>query len=294
MKILVFISILVCMPAMLFADVIRLQNGQIFLGKVIRADSQGIVIESFGEQRGLSQADILKNEKDLTTLKTEHSDIYLKDGSVLKGKIENYDEEVGVLVNIDFGSVTLPVKSIKEINNSTQKKYYNGNPVQIGAGGGYYAPAGKMKNTYDAGYNYSIFAEFNSGLTRGLFIGGDLSYFPVDYKDNSKVSYNIFTLQPYLIYHFLFLRSGTSFIKDFVPFVTAGCGVAYVLMKDKRANTSAPEKSELDFAYSAKIGCDYQVTEKIILRVFGGWQTISQKSDSFNAMLINAGVLYSF
>ncbi len=70
MKILtIIIFLLVCMPAMLFADVIRLQNGQIFLGRVIRADSNGIVTESFGEQREFSQAEILKNEKDLSTLK---------------------------------------------------------------------------------------------------------------------------------------------------------------------------------------------------------------------------------
>jgi len=290
----IILILLICTPAMLTADVIRLQNGQIFLGKVIRADSQGIVVESFGEQREFSQADILKNEKDLSTLKTQHSDVYLKDGSILKGKIENYDEEVGILVNIDFGTVTLPVKGIKEINDPVQKKYYSGNTVQIGIGGGYYTPVGKLNDKYKAGYNYSIFAEFNPNLTRGLFIGGDLSYFPVDYKDNSKVNYNIFTLQPYLMYRFLSLRRGTSFLRDFVPFVSAGLGLGYVVLKDKRDNTSAPEKSELDFAYNARIGCDYQITEKIILRVFGGWQTVTQKSDSLNMMLINAGVLYSF
>jgi hypothetical protein len=282
------------MPAMLFADVIRLQNGQIFLGRIIKADSNGIVTESFGEQREFSQADILKNEKDLSTLKTQHCDIYLKDGSVLKGKVENYDEEVGILINIDFGAVTFPIKSIKEINDPAQKKYYSGNPMQIGVGGGYFMPNGKLKDKYKTGYNFSVFGEFNSNLVRGLFIGGDLTYFPIDYKDSSKVNYDIFTLQPYAMYRFLFLRSSSTFIRNFVPFVSVGFGLGYVVLKDKRDNSSSSEKSEIDFAYHAKIGCDYQIIDNITVRVFGGWQTITQKSDSLNMMLINGGVLYSF
>ncbi len=295
MKIRAFILfVLMCMPAMLIADVIRLQNGQIFLGKVIRADSQGIVVESFGERREFSQMEILKNEKDLSTLKVEYCDIYLKDGSILKGKIENYDEEVGILVNIDFGSITLPVKSVKEVNNPVQKKYYSGNSVQIGIGGGYFTPFGNLKDKYKSGYNFSLFAEFNPNLMRGLFIGGDLTYFPVDYKASSDVNYNIFTVQPYVMYRFLFLKNSTSFIRNLTPFASLGIGFGYVVLKDKRAGASSSEKSEIDLAYNLKLGGDYQIKHNIAVRLFAGWQTVTQKSDSLNMMLLNAGVLYSF
>lgn len=295
MKITAFIIILIlCISAMLLADVIRLQNGDVYLGRITGTDSEGIDIESFGRKIKVPQQDLLRTEKDLTSIKSKPSEIILMDGSTLRGKIENYDEEVGVLVNIDFGSLTLPVKSIKEINDPFQKKFYSGNPVQIGIGGGYYMPSGKLKDTFNPGYNYSLFAEFNSNLMRGLFIGCDLTYFPLDYKENSNVNYSIFTLQPYLMYRFLFLRKGTSFLRNFVPFVSAGFGAGYVLLKDKRSDAAAPERSEIDLAYFAKLGCDYSVTNNIAIRLFAGWQTVTQKSDSLNMILINGGVLYSF
>ncbi len=288
------IILLACISTALFSDVIRMQSGDVYLGKITSTDSEGMSIESFGQTIKVLQKDLLSSEKDLATLKKEQSEIKLKDGSIIRGKIENYDEEVGVLVNIEFGALTLPVQSIQEIYNPVQKKFYSGNPIQIGIGLGYYLPAGKLKDTFNPGYNFSLFAEFNSNLMRGLFIGGDLSYFPLDYKNSSQVNYSIFTFQPYFMYRFLFLRKATSSLRNFVPFASAGFGAGYVLLKNKRSGAAAPERSEMDLAYLARIGCDYQVTDHIIIRIYGGWQTIAQKSDSLNMMLINGGILYSF
>lgn len=294
MRIIMLFVLLSWLQSLLAADVIRMQNGQILFGKIISIDPDGIVVEHSGRQQKFRQSEILKNEKDLSTLKNERSEIILKDGFSIIGKIENYNEETGMLVNIGFSAITVPVKNILEISDPVQKDYYAGNPVKVGLCAGYYLPAGNMKDSYGSGYNISLLSEFSINSIHGLSVGGELSYFPLNYKNDSGIDYTIFTLQPYLIYHFLFFRQDSSLLRGLVPFASAGFGAGYIIMKDKRDNTSTPEKSELDFAYSLRAGSDYYITENIFIRIYAGWQAVMQESDPFNSVIINGGIIYSF
>lgn len=270
------------------ADVIMLHDGNIYLGKITSTDSNGIVIETFGQSLTISQSDIFKSEKNFDSFKDVTTDIILRDGSLIKGKIQNYDEEVGINVNIDFGTITLPVQSIKEISDPVKKKYYNGAPVNIGFTGGYYMPYSGLASDYNSNYNFSIFAEFDSKIIRGLSFGGELSTVLMDYKVDDS-DFSIYTLQPYAIYKFLQLRKEPSFLRLFVPFVSAGMGGAYIVKE-----TSSTEKSEVDLVGNLKIGIDVNLTESIIARFNTGSEIILQKNTNFNRAYFNAGLMYSF
>jgi len=65
------------------------------------------------------------SEKRLDNIKKLYIAIQLKDGSIIKGTIQNYDEEIGVLINTGLGQNTIPVSSIKEIYNPTIRELYN-------------------------------------------------------------------------------------------------------------------------------------------------------------------------
>lgn len=299
MKRLIYCFILLSLAVNTRADVIRINNGQVYLGKITSADSEGILIDSFGKKRAIPQSEILKSEKSLETLQSQQVQIFLKDGSIFRGKIENYDEEMGIFINIDFGPMTVPVDSIKEIIDPGVKEYYESmikvNPVNIGFTGGYYLTAGPAGSRYNSNYNFSFFTEFYTYLLKGLFAGIDMGYLPVDYKNSAEIEFNIITFQPYLSYRYGNLkRSRIPLVKDLVPFFSAGAGIAYTRLKDNRPLAANSEKSESDMVYSARLGCDYLIYKNILIRLFGGWESILQKNKSFDAVLINAGALYSF
>ena len=92
------------------ADVIQLKNGEVLLGKASVGDSNTVIIESFGKKRNVRQTDILKIDGDLTSLAKEECEVLLSDDSVLKGKVKNFDDDVGLLLESAFGAITVPTE----------------------------------------------------------------------------------------------------------------------------------------------------------------------------------------
>jgi len=286
------------------ADVVWLNDGSVYFGAIESADASGITIKTFGETRKILQSEIVKSEKTLDNMKNMPVDILLKDGSVIKGRIQNYDEEVGILVITDLGQSTLPVSSIKEIYNPTIRELYNpkkketgatviketGTPLMfnIGITGGYYIPVMGLASDFNNSYNLSIFGECNPGLIRGLSFGGEFSTILIDSNVDDN-DFSIYAFQPYIQYNFLQLKDSSSFIKYFTPFVSAGVGAAYIKKKN-----SYDERSETDTIGNLKIGLDYAITESLAARFYTGIETILQKDKNFNRALFDAGIMYSF
>lgn len=288
LKLFLFLFIIFFTSMTAYSDVVWLQDGSIYFGAIESADSAGITIKTFGEIKKIAQSEILKSEKTLELLKNQQVDILLKDGSVLKGKIQNYDDEIGVLIHTDLGSTTIPVSSIKNIYDPAKKKIFTGFPFTVGIAGGYYIPVMGLADDFKSNYNLSFFAEYNMDFWRGCSLGGEITTVLIDYKaDDSEFS--IYTLQPYVIYKFVQLKNSSSFIKNIIPFVSAGIGGAYIIKK-----TSATEKSEVDTVGNFKIGFDISITDNIGARIYTGMETILQSGSDFNRVFFNAGVLYSF
>ena len=171
----------------LYADVIRMQDGHIYLGKAGDSDAFGFSLETFGENKKINHSDVLMKEKDLSALKMQQVEIVLKDGSVIRGKIQDYDEEIGLLLNIDFGALTLPVQNVRAIWDDSQRNFYKGNIFHIGLMGGYYTTIGSFNKDFGNSFNATIFGEFQIPLLRGLYAGVDASYFFLDYKTNANL-----------------------------------------------------------------------------------------------------------
>jgi hypothetical protein len=277
-----------------YADVIRMQDGRILLGKVTSTDSQGIVINSFGQSYNVSQSEIAKSEKDFTTLQKQSVEILLKDGSIIKGKIQNYDDEVGILVSIEIGALTLPVQNVKIIEDPDQRIYYNGYPFQIGFSAGYFLPQGDAAKSFDNGMNYSLFFEFDSGLYRGLFWGVDLKWFSLKYSKNSDYSYSMMSGDIYAMYKFLFFRSSQSLLRHLVPFVSLGGGPAYITLEDKRSDAVQEYYSEVDLKVTASAGLDVMIGSRAFVRIGAQYFIITQKKTPFNAINCFIGSAVSF
>ncbi|MGQ9615518.1 MAG: hypothetical protein ACUVWJ_03860 [Spirochaetota bacterium] len=275
-------------------DVLYLKDGRVYLGNPVSADATGITFNVFGEMITIDQSEILRTENDHSALREKPLEVALKDGSVIKGKIVDYDEEIGFLVDINFGALTIPAESIKVIEDPVQRNFYNGFPVHLGITGGYHNTMGEPGSDFGGSLNLSLFAEFNTGLIRGLFAGIESSYFIMNHKTDPDLKYNVITLLPYAMYRVLAFQSYKSFLKSFVPFVALDGGVALVAVRDKRTTAIREKYGEINLAFSPSMGFDYFITEKILLRLKGGWMFVPQNTSFFNIISVNMGAAYCF
>ena len=107
-------------------DVIHMKDGRIYIGKVVTASAGGVTVEAQGRTFTVDQMDILKTDENISALKELPIEVVLNDGSVIKGTVSDYDEEVGFLIDLEIGSLTVPPGSVRRIENPEQRNYYNG------------------------------------------------------------------------------------------------------------------------------------------------------------------------
>jgi len=276
-------------------DVIIIKDGSIFLGQIKSADSKGIVIESFGKDTTISQSKIVKSSKDVRDIAGIPVEVLMKDGSIMKGEILNYDDEIGLLIKADFGTLTLKADRIVSIYNRVEKKLYYGPTVHFGITSGMYFPVGGFKKDFMNQPFISLFTEINSGFARGLFFGADLGYLFLKYKPDKDIDYNSFTLKAYAQYRFLDFRTLKSGARIFVPFVSAGAGIIYIARRDERLLSFLnSRKNEINALYNASLGLDLCATDNFIIRIQGGWLGFQQKSSLLNSFTAGLGLIGGF
>ena len=279
-------------------DVIIIKDGSIFLGQIKSADSKGVVIESFGKNTTISQSKIVKSSKDVRDIAGTPVEVLMKDGSVMKGEILNYDDEIGLLIKADFGTLTLKADRIVSIYNRVEKKLYYGPTAHFGITSGMYFPMGGFKKDFMNQPFISLFTEINSGFARGLFFGADLGYLFLRYKTDRDIHYNSFALKAYAQYRFLDFRNLKSAGRIFVPFVSAGAGIIYITRKDERLMTlltfTNKRKNEINALYNITLGLDLCATDNFIIRIQGGWLGFQQKSSVLNSFTAGLGFIGGF
>ena len=287
---LMFLSVL----SITHADVIKLHDGRIILGKVIAADSGGIDIESFGEKKRISNGEVLKTEQNISGIKDARMEMVLKGGSVLSGKINNYDEEIGVLLNIGFGNLTIPVGSIEEIRDPVVTRKYSGYATRAGGTVSGYMVMGGLSSSYESSAMASAFAEFRLPWLRGLYAGIDLAYRHLRYNADSDMKYRNVALKPYLMYSFYEFHNVSSITEKITPFVQLYSGPSYITLEDDRAFAKSNRKNEIDLEVAIAAGFDFLITGDVSIRVGPSYSTIFQKSSSFSSVALVIGVYYGF
>jgi hypothetical protein len=284
-----------CAVSALWADIIRTMDGRIYLGNVISAESGAVTVEAGGRQVTLSSGNILKTEKDFETLKTQIVEIELKDKSVVSGKVTDYDADIGLLLDIEFGSLTIPAESIEEITDPVQEKIYNGYPFQTGAQGSFYLPVGDLASSFSPSVNVLGFFELNPGLFRGLFFRFEGGARFASYPDNTSLDFALFSLNAGVAYRVLFLRTtSVPFLNIMVPYLFAGVGVTYVALHDNRENVFPADYGEMNLNITAQAGFDFFILNNLVVRVYAGWTMIMQMSTPLHLIEPGIGVVYCF
>ena len=276
------------------ADVISLKNGEVYLGKANVVDSNTISIESFGSTNNVRQTDLLKIEPQLQTVADIRYEVLLADDSVLKGKLKNFDDEIGLFLETTFGAITVPTRGIKKIYDVQQRDRYYGKSYLAGLTGGYYLPTGNFKSNFGNGYLASAFAETALKSVRGLSIGGDFLFMPMDYTASSDVSYMSYALFAHASYRYLDLRSGTlPVINRLVPYVKLGVGLVYISVEDNRSTALIDVRSEASPVLTCGLGTDVLIVKDVSLRLEAGVLSIYQ-TKLYNAVTFSGGAVYGF
>jgi hypothetical protein len=289
-----FLSLIICLglAGAASADVIRLQDGNIYLGKIVSTQTGAVTLQAFGKTIQVPSAHIVKTEGDFTVLSGQLVEVILMDGSVIRGNIKNYDEEVGLFVELGIGELTIPLGSLRAIEDPKQRTRYRGFPVQAGLTGGIFFPVGTVASSFSSGFVGSLFAEFSLPFLRGLFAGLDGSQYFISYLPRTDLTYSITTATFGPFYRVLELRSSTlPVLRDLVPWVGLGGGIAYVGVKDL-ATLSA--FGEMDPVYFASAGLDFYIGENVLIRLSTRWLSLQQATQLLHLPSVEIGVAASF
>lgn len=282
--------------SVVYADAIIMKNGRIYLGKIISATAKGIVIESLGKSYTISQTDIVKSGQDVRLLSGINVSVEMMDNSFIKGEVDNYDDEVGLLLKTDFGLLTLPADKIKSVTDTGQKGAFSGNYFHLGITSGVYFPIGSFGKSFSLQPFVSVLGEVNSRFARGLYFGAELGYLFMKYRQPA-VKFNSFYLDAYVQYRFLQLRGLKTGPRILVPFFGAGAGVLYVARRDDRSLSRIfwrTRKQDMNALYVASLGLDIYAHNNVIVRISGGWRGVQQKSSLLNSFNAGAGIIWAY
>ncbi len=294
-KFYIVLSIIFTASQTLTADVIILKDGTVFIGEIKTATSKGIVFDSMGTTKTFNQQSIQKNTSDIKDIQNIPVEVTMKNGSVIKGYIQDFKKDSGLNLKTDYGPLTMPANGIISIQISGQKKNYTGPRAVVGIIAGCYFPVGPFKDRFEIQPNISAFAEINSVFARGLFFGIDAGYLFMKYRHDNDLRFDGGSFRVYAQYRFLDLRVLPSPARFLSPFIAAGAGILYVARRDNRDYTfGLTRKNEINALYTAAAGLDIFATESIIVRIQGGWLGVQQKNSLMNAFSTCAGIMWGF
>jgi hypothetical protein len=274
------------------ADVIRMEDGTLYLGRMASSAEGVVSIEAFGKSIQVASSQIAKSEPDITVLHELPVEVTLMDGSIIRGKIKNYDEEVGLFVELAIGELTVPLESLRAIEDPAQRARYRGFPAQVALLAGYFIPVGTIAPSFGSGFTASLSAELSLPILRGLYAGVDVSQFFMTYLPSNNLTYSVTTATFGPFYRLLLFRtSPVPVLRDLVPWFGLGGGIAYVGANDTSTSTTF---GEVDPAYFAAIGLDFYIGERIQIRLSIRWLALQQATQLLHMPSAGIGVAVSF
>ncbi|GEM_PF-5475482 len=285
------ILLLIFTNHILLANTIIRDDGTIYLGQVKDVNAEKTVIASFGKETTIPTSRLEKNLPTHDQIAQISINIVLGDHSVISGKINDFDEDIGLLLNTGFGQITIPANSIQEIYIPRQKTAYHGYNFTFGGNLGYYSVIGDLSGAFEPSLRISGYGEFKTPY-RGWFAGLNLAYLYANYSLEKNVEYSILSLKPYVLYSFLDFKKTAYFLSRVSPFVFLQGGIASVSMKDNRENAIVAADDTILPAYAMGSGSDFRVSEHLNIRTLFQYEILFQKSIHFQDITIEAGVNY--
>jgi hypothetical protein len=275
----------------LCADVVFLKTGEVVLGTIMSVSSGSVSIRSLSTERQINATQILHTEKGLSALADFPLEVQLKDGTVIRGVIIDYDEEIGVFVDISFGNLVLPILAIEMISDPVQSRRNADRKHLVVMGAAYTLP---LSDSFDSGLAFSLGLDMQTPFVRGLFWGGDLSYSFFNYSESSLVSYFTVGLNVALLYKPLALAVTSPMFAVVLPYGRLATGAVLVQVNDDRPEASITQRGLLTSEFAAEVGLEWHLPASSGLRSFAAFDFIFQEDAVFIVPGFGLSYYYSF
>jgi hypothetical protein len=272
------------------AEVLFTDDGNVIIGTIVKSEGGLSTYRTLGGQIAVESASIMRSEPSIDSLAELPVFVELMDGSMLRGKIVDFDPDIGLFLDISFGVLTIPGASVKSIKEPKQDRLYSGNPFGARLGASWYLPIGGLASQFGPSLRFEATASYMLPKVRGLALGLDLSYSLADFTAREDVDYDFIALEPLVSFHYLDWRTKSSFIRMFSPFAEAGLGP--VLVRADDTSGSLDKLGEMSLGAFAKLGCDIDLIKGFGLRAQLRFDAYLQKGAPF--MAVSAGILGGF
>lgn len=292
-KLLGYIILLCAFPCFSY-DAITMIDGSVVIGNIVSVERDAVLIESFQKQYRFATSNILKTNKGLGGIKDSNMHVYLRDGTVLQGKIADFDEEIGLLISMPLGNITIVPSLLEKISDESLKIKYYGYPTKVGILFTSYKVIGKLKEHFDLSYMAAVFFEQNISFVRGCAIGAELSYRNMEYLPTSQIRYESGSLKLIFIYSYYDFHYWFSYAERFTPFVQCAAGPTYVMVKDDRPYSKNSTLSEMNVELRASVGFDILLFAGCSLRLAPSYTIIFQENENFEEISMGVGIYYGF
>jgi hypothetical protein len=272
------------------AEVLFLKDGSVILGSIVGPADGGVSYESFGRSIVVDVGQVAESDKDLAKLSALDTEIRLMDGSIIKGKVVDFDPEIGLFVDIAFGVLTVPNTAVSSIVDPIKRTRYTGARTLLRAGAGAYTPLFGSLDDFGPSWIASAGFEWALPFARGLYGGLGLSFIPADYSAASDVKYAVYYAAPELTYRFLSLRSRPGFLGSLTPYVSANLGPAYIAVSDPSMDPRDYGSPTLGIGLDC--GTEIAAGKRASIRVGAFSTMLMQKGSPFIAAGATLSVVY--
>jgi hypothetical protein len=277
----------VAIPA--FSDVNFLKSGEVVIGTLVSASGGNVVVLSLGKDRIISAGDIIRTEPDIQSLRDITLDIYLKDGTLMRGIIVDYDEDIGIFIDISFGNIALPLSTVERIMDPTVAKVIDDDTI-LGLSGQVGWP---ISSDFGVSGGAALSLDLRTKFLPQLYFGTDVYWSPLNLKATDEVRYMLAGFNVHALYKFTGLGENSRFFTLFVPFARLGGGAVLVQMTDNTSAAAVPQQGGLTGAFSGQLGLEMKLPPRFWLKGFLNIDMVLQSGGVFVVPSIGLGASVS-
>ncbi len=107
-------TVFICVMS-LQAEVITTKSGSLMIGRISARNGNTTEVTAFGEKHVIESEDIVSTTDSIAPYIQRRVLVILTDTSIVKGKIRDYSEDVGLYVDTEMGPLTIPAGKIDHI-----------------------------------------------------------------------------------------------------------------------------------------------------------------------------------
>ncbi len=233
------------------ADTVVLSDGEVLFGSVERTGPGEAVVRPLGGDETRLVHGVAKIDAGLDPLLGNALEFTLKDDSVLRGKLVDVDEELGVFADISFGVLRLPFGAIKR---TLIYDDFRASERGVSATLGLSALGAIGSDSFGLSFAPRLGLESSLPGSDALGVGEAIDYFAMSYRLSDEVNYGIANLTAYLRVKLLPLFGRSESKSIFSPYVELGGGLGFIAVADYRADAQNENYGTINAQARAAIG----------------------------------------